>query len=141
MRQDGLRKDLTLLYPGNQTAGHYHFGDESEIYEVLSGQALFLMQDRETETLYAIEAKEKDKIVFPPKCGMRTINQSTEKELLVSNWVSDKVENDYSAFKNTQEPIKLKLKKLPPELENLDFLANPEKYATILTIENLYEQP
>lgn len=139
-RQGGLRYDLTLLHPSTQTLGHCHFGSEPELYEVLAGQALFLTQDREAEKTYIIEAKEKDKIVFPPNYSMRTINPSTEKELLVSNWINDKVKNDYNAFKNLQEPVRLKPKQLPNELKNLDFLTNPEKYSDILTIENLYER-
>lgn len=138
--KNGLRYDFTLLYPSSQTAGHYHSGGEPEIYEVLAGEARFLMQDRNAEKTYLIEAQEKDKIVFPPNYSMRTINPSKENELLISNWVSDKIKNDYNAFKNMQEPIKLKPKKLPQELENLDFLNNPEKYSDILTIENLYEK-
>lgn len=141
-----LRYDLTRIFPGNQTLGHYHFGDEPELYEVRSGQALFLTQDREAKKTYIIEAKEKDKIVFPPGYSMRTINPSKDKDLMISNWISDKTTNDYNAFKNLQESrlagqesIKLKPKKLPKELENLDFLNNPEKYKNILTIENLYE--
>ena len=136
----GLRYDLTLLYPSSQTAGHYHIGNEPEIYEVISGQAHFLTQDRVAEKTYLIEAREKDKIVFPPNYSMRTINPSRENELLISNWVSEEVKNDYNAFTNIYEPIKLKPKKLPTELENLDFLTNPEKYKNILTIENLYER-
>jgi len=146
-RSGELRYDLTLLHPSAQTSGHYHFGDEPELYEVRSGQALFLTQDRKAKKTYIIEAEEKDRIVFPPGHSMRTINPSKDKELIISNWVSDKTTNDYNAFKNfqesrqaEQEPIKLKPKKLPKELENLDFLNNPEKYKDILTIKNLYER-
>lgn len=139
-RHGNLRYDLTLLSPSSQTAGHYHIDDEPEIYEVISGKAQFLTQDRETKNAYSIEAQEKDKIVFPPNYSMRTINTSKEKELLISNWVDDKVKNDYNAFKNLQEPIRLKPKQLPKELENLEFLNSPEKYSDVLTIENLYER-
>lgn len=137
-RQGGLRYDLTLLYPGVQTLGHYHFGNEPELYEVQSGQALFLTQNRDASQTYIIEAKKKDKIVFPPGFSMRTINSSKDKELIISNWVDDRVENNYDAFKNLQEPIKLKPKQLPKELEDLKFLTQPEKYKDFLTIEKLY---
>jgi len=141
--KNGLRYDLTLLYPSSQTAGHYHMGNEPEIYEVISGQALFLTQDRKEEKTYLIKAEEKNKVIIPPNYSMRTINPSKKTELLISNWISNKTINDYNAFKSYQagqEPIKLKPKKLPSELENLDFLNNPEKYAKLLTIENLYER-
>jgi hypothetical protein len=132
--------DLTLLQPKVSTKGHYHFGNEPELYEVVSGEAQFLMQNSDASQTYIIEAKEKDKIVFPPGFSMRTINPSQTEELLISNWVNDKVQNNYEAFKNIQEPIKLKPKKLPPELENLQFLANSDQYKKLLTIENLFER-
>lgn len=135
-----LRYDLTLLYPGRQTAGHYHTSDFPELYEVLSGNALFLTQSRDAQKTYLISAKEKEKIVILPGFSMRTINPSNEKELIISNWVDNKVKNDYNAFKNLQEPIKLKPKKIPEEIKNLEFLSNPEKYKKILTIKNYYKR-
>ena len=139
-RQGGLRYDLTLLFPGRQTAGHYHIGNEPEIYEVQSGEAQFLTQNPDASKTYIIEAKEKDKIVFPPGFSMRTITPSGDKELIISNWISDEVKNNYDAFKNLQEPIKLKPKQVPKELENLEFLTKPEQYSDLLTIERLYER-
>ena len=138
-RQGDLRYDLTLLYPDKQTAGHYHTSGFPELFEVLSGNALFLTQSRDAQKTYLISAKEKEKVVILPEFSIRTINPSKGKELMISNWIDDKVKNDYNAFKNLQEPIKLRPKKLPKELENLDFLNNPEKYKNILTIDNLYE--
>ena len=138
--RDGLRYDLTLLRPSAQTSGHYHLGAEPELYEVQSGQALFLIQSHNVQETYLIEAKEKEKVIIVPGFSMRTINPATENELIISNWVANKVKNDYNAFKNLQEPIKLKPKPLPAELENLDFLKNPKKYSHLLTIENLYER-
>lgn len=135
-----LRYDLTLLYPSSQTAGHYHEPKLPELFGVLSGNALFLTQDPEAKQTYLISAKENDKAIILPDFSIRTINPSKEKELLVFNWISDKAKNDYDAFTNIGEPIKLKPKKLPAELENLEFLTNPEKYANFLTIENLYEK-
>lgn len=138
--RNGLRYDLTLIRPNQQTSGHYHFGSEPELYETQSGQALILIQKDAARESYLIEAKEKEKIVIPPGFSMRTINPSAGNNLIISNWVNDKVRNDYNAFKNIQEPIKLRPKKFPPELENMDFLNNPEKYSNFLTIENLYEK-
>jgi oxalate decarboxylase/phosphoglucose isomerase-like protein (cupin superfamily) len=135
-----LRYDLTLIYPGSQTAGHYHSDDRPELYEVLSSRANFLMQDKRGQQTYLVIAEEGDKIIFPPGFSMRTINPSPNKELLVSNWVDERVKNDYNAFQNVPVPMKLKPKPLPRELENLEFLSNHEKYKSILTIENLYEQ-
>lgn len=135
-----LRYDLTKIFPGNQTLGHYHFGNESELYDVQSGQAMFLTQSRDGQKTYLIEAKAKEKVVILPDFSMRTINPSVENELIISNWVDDKVKNDYNAFATMRETIKLKPKPFPKELENMEFLSNPEKYKNILTIENLYER-
>jgi oxalate decarboxylase/phosphoglucose isomerase-like protein (cupin superfamily) len=136
-RQGNLRYDLTKLLPGCHTLGHYHLPQLPELFEVLSGQAVFLIQ-RNEET-YAIEAEEKEKIIVLPDFSIRTINSSNIRDLIVSNWIDDKVKNIYNAFENIPEPIKLKPKKFLPELENLEFLTQPEKYKDILTIENLYK--
>lgn len=139
-RQGELRYDLTKILPRSHTLGHFHFGNEPELYEVISGKAGFLIQDRKEQNTYLIKAKEKEKVVIPPNFSMRTINMSNSKELIISNWINEKVKNDYNAFKNIQEPTELRPKKFPKELENLDFLTHPEKYKKFLTIENLYKK-
>lgn len=133
-----LRYDLTKIFPGRQTLGHHHLGDEPELYEVRSGKAEFLTQSRDAKKTYLIKAGKKEKIVILPGFGMRTINPSSDKKLVISNWVNDKVENDYNAFKKIPKPVILKPKKFPSELKNLDFLNHPGKYKKILTIEKLY---
>jgi oxalate decarboxylase/phosphoglucose isomerase-like protein (cupin superfamily) len=138
-RKNGLRYDLTLIYPQKQTAGHYHFGDEPELYEVISGEAQFLTQNKNSDETYLINAKEKDKIVFPPGFSVRIIN-NTDENLIVADWINDEVKNDYNAFQNVPEPVKLAPKPLPKELEDLNFLSEPEKYKDILTIKKLYEK-
>lgn len=139
-RRSKLRYDLTLLPPLSQTAGHYHMPKLPELFGVLSGNALFLTQSSDAKKTYLISAEEKEKIIILPDFSIRTINPSKDEELIIFNWINDKAKNNYNAFKNLQEPIKLKPKKLPTELENLDFLNNPEKYSDILTIENLYDR-
>ncbi|MBU1159999.1 hypothetical protein KKD04_02360 [Patescibacteria group bacterium] len=135
-----LRYDLTKIFPKQFTAGHYHLGDEPELYEVQSGQALFLIQSRDAEETYLIDTREKEKVIIAPGFSMRTINPSAKINLIISNWVNNNVHNDYNAFKAIPEPIKLKPKSLPAELENLDFLINPSKYSNLLTVNNLYEK-
>lgn len=137
-RSGNLRYDLTKIFPGCHTAGHYHAPGFPELFEVLSGQAVFLIQ-RNEET-YAIEAEEKEKIIVPPEFSIRTINPSPENNLIVSNWIDDNVKNIYNAFEKIPEPVRLKVKQLPKELETLEFLSNPGKFKNILTIENLYER-
>jgi len=135
-----LRYDLTLIYPKKQTKGHYHVNDEPELYEVISGIANFLIQNRDASQTYMVEAQEKDNVIIPIGFSMRTINPSDDKILIISNWIKDDVKNDYNAFKNLQKPIRLKPKKILQELENLDFLLNPQKYKDFLTVENLYDK-
>lgn len=182
-RMGELRYDFTL-FPANTTAtsnttdrtsrteltrthGHYHTDGASELFEVVSGEALFFMQKREgakdiISEAYLITASEGDKIVILPDFSVTSINASQEKKLLISNWVSDNIKNDYGAFekldgncykifangvveknphyKQMPNLIRLRPKKLPSELENLDFLNNPQKYAEFLTIDSLYER-
>lgn len=137
-RQGELRYDLTKLLPGRHTLGHFHAPKLPELFEVLSGQAVFLMQ--KDEKTYAIEAKENEKVVILTDFGIRTVNPSGSEILIISNWINDKVKNEYDTFKDVAETIKLRPKKFPKELENLDFLTYCEKYEKILTIENLYEK-
>lgn len=137
-RQGKLRYDLTKILPGRQTLGHCHMPEFPELFEVLSGRAIFLTQGN--GKTYAIEAEEKEQVVIIPGFSIRTINPSLDDELIVSNWIDDEVKNDYNAFEKIPEPVKLKSKKLPKELENLEFLNNPQKYKDILTIENCYEK-
>lgn len=137
-RSGNLRYDLTKIYPGARTAGHYHKPEFPELFEVLSGRAIFLTQ-RDEET-YAIEAKEKEKIIVPPDFSIRTINPSADNNLVVSNWIDDGAKNIYNAFEKIPEPIKLKPKIFPKELENLEFLSKPEQYKELLTIEKLYDR-
>ncbi len=137
-RQGKLRYDLTKILPHGQTLGHYHMPNFPELFEVLSGRAIFLTQGK--GQTYAIEAKKNEKVVILPEFSIRTINASGSSILIISNWINDRVKNNYNAFKNIQKPIKLKPKKLPATLKNLDFLSNPKKYNKILTVENLYEK-
>ncbi len=131
-----LRYDLTKILPSRHTLGHYHMPNFPELFEVLSGRATFLTQGK--GQTYAIEAKKKEKVIILPKFSIRTINASANSILIISNWIDDRAKNNYNAFKKIQKPIKLKPKKLPAILKNLDFLSNPKKYKKILTIKNLY---
>lgn len=172
----GLRYDLTKIHPKKgegelpRTFGHYHTVGFTELFEVIKGNTVIIMQKEGgspdiIEKVYRINGKEKDKIIVMQNFGFTNINPDSENELILSNWISKSVENIYEDIKNlggfcyvakrdaegkiffeknknyTQVPelIELKPKKLPRELENLDFLIHPEKYKEILTIENLYD--
>ena len=176
-REKNLRYDFTLIYPAPakpelpRTFGHYHSKGQAELFEVLSGKALFFIQrykknPKIIEEAYLIEAGKKDKVVILPDFSVTSINSEKRKKLLLLNWINNAVKNEYENFKklggncyriirNEKEEIisekninykkipkliKLKPKKLPKELENLDFLNNPEKYKKILNIENCYKK-
>ena len=110
----GLRYDITILPPMmlgveyNKTAGHDHpivpqtNITYPEIYEVLSGKAIFLLQDTqsgEINDVYAIKAEENDKIVIPPNYEHLMINASAQ-ELKTANWICREfTANIYEPFK------------------------------------------
>jgi len=172
-----LRYDLTRIYPQRfgkelpRTFGHYHAKGQSELFEVLSGRALFFIQRFENnpkiiKEAYLVEADEKEKVIIPPYFSVTSINPEKEKGLLLSNWVNINVKNEYEYFKKLggncyyvlenenggikfeknknykkmPNLVKLKPKKIPKELENLEFLNNPGKYKKILTIKNCYKR-
>ncbi|KKS44036.1 MAG: Glucose-6-phosphate isomerase [Candidatus Azambacteria bacterium GW2011_GWA2_42_9] len=98
----GLRYDLTLIPPGKigdefvKTAGHYHL-PYPEAYEVLLGQAYFLIQSE--SAVFLVEAGPGEKFIIPPGFGHNTINVFNE-PLLMANWISEKAEYDYEPYKN-----------------------------------------
>ncbi len=108
-----LRYDITVIPPltlgkeFNKTAGHYH-GDTTkgisypEIYEVLEGEAYYLMQsiikDDSVNDTYFVHAIAGDKVIIPPNYGHFTINASN-KNLVMANWVCLDCISDYDKVK------------------------------------------
>ncbi len=96
-----LHYDFTLIPPGTidgefaKTAGHYH-KPYPEIYEVLSGQAYFLIQSE--SVVYLVEAGPGEKVLVPPSFGHNTINVFNE-PLLLANWISESAVYDYESYK------------------------------------------
>ena len=117
LRNNSIRYDLTVIPPAMigkeyvKTLGHYHSKIPNseiaypEIYEVLHGEALFLIQKLNTDgtvnTVLAIEAKTGDKVIYPPNYGHIIIN--TGKDVLVTaNFVSDRYQADYRSVSEKQ---------------------------------------
>jgi glucose-6-phosphate isomerase, archaeal len=108
----GLRYDITVIPPGMlgleyiKTAGHYHptppEGRVSypEVYEVLEGEALYLLQKQDFSDVVAVNASLGDKVLVPPDYGHITINRSN-KTLKMANFVA-------RAFSSLYEPYKQK---------------------------------
>ncbi len=111
IKEFGLRFDITVIPPRKvgkeyiKTFGHYHPPAEgkvsyAEIYEVLKGEAVYLLQRVENGKVVdvvAIYAKEGDKVIIPPNYGHVTINPSN-KELKMANWVCRHFKSDYSQY-------------------------------------------
>lgn len=113
IKEQGLRYDITVIPPLMlgcefvKTAGHYHplvDGTEftyPEIYEVLKGEAHYLMQRSENDTIedvILIKAGEGNKVIIPPGYGHITINASN-KVLKMANWVARDFESIYRPIK------------------------------------------
>jgi len=112
----GLRYDITVIPPRMladeyvKTLGHYHppapgtHLSYTELYEVLSGEAVYLLQrlDRNdpevVEDVIVVEAGDGDKLLIPPNYGHITINRS-RKTLKMANLVS-------RDFKSNYEPVR-----------------------------------
>lgn len=94
-----LRYDITIIPPGMlgveyvKTAGHYHPTPPGstisypELYEVLEGEAIYLLQTQDMSDVVAVYASEGEKVLVPPNYGHITINRSN-KTLKMANLVA-----------------------------------------------------
>ncbi len=113
MKEHGLRYDITVIPPRMmgcefvKTAGHYHpfvpgtTTTFPEIYEVLNGEAHYLMQKPEgnkIKDVILVKASEGDKVIIPPGYGHLTINTSN-RVLKMANWVARDFESEYTPIK------------------------------------------
>jgi len=103
-----LRYDITVIPPLSvsgefvKTKGHYHPANESgtgypEIYEVLAGNAHFLLQKRDLSDIVCFSAAPGDKLIIPPDYGHVTINPSLS-GLVMANIVSTAFTSEYSEY-------------------------------------------
>lgn len=122
IRSRRLRFDLTVFNPGvlcvggqvregdewNKAAGHYHPYTVSgktfpEIYEVVYGQGLFLLQEVDdifavppgVKSFIIVEAREGDVIIIPPNCAHPTVVIGDE-PLVIANWVARAFDSQYT---------------------------------------------
>lgn len=150
-KQDGnklqkadLRYDITVIPPFKlgkefiKTASHYHEIaldnlTYPEVYQVLAGQAIFLIQKKEQETnkisdiAYA-KCSQGDIFFIPPNYGHTTINP-LNKELIIANWISTK-------FKSIYKPYKEKVGASYYYLTDKTWQKNPN-YANLPTLKKL----
>lgn len=119
------RYDVTVFPPGRygdeylRTLGHYHPVAEGssvaypEVYEVLFGEALFILQqvddyaagpaDVRVLDLILLRATAGEKAVMLPGYGHWTVNR-TDEPLVVSNWICDDFSSDYGSARAARGP-------------------------------------
>ncbi|MGV8108864.1 glucose-6-phosphate isomerase family protein [Methanospirillum sp.] len=107
-----IRYDVTRI-PGKvicgewiKTKGHYHQPAPDghaypEIYEVLDGEALYLLQKEDLSDIVLVRARKGDLVLIPPGYGHVTINPSAE-TLLMANLVSSAFTSEYHPFETFQ---------------------------------------
>ena len=144
-----IRYDVTTVPPkmlGKEfirTKGNRNSKSFPELYTVLNGEAIFLMQKHKgktVENVMAVKARRGDYVIIPPKYAVVMINPA-KKNLKTGNWVSEKNKNIYKELEVMQGAcyyytekgwIKNKNYKIVPKLrfkkplkkmpKNLDFL-------------------
>ncbi|MCA9858176.1 MAG: hypothetical protein KC438_00570 [Thermomicrobiales bacterium] len=113
---NGLRYDVTVTLPGMvggeyvKTAGHYHGLDANgvswpEIYDVLFGEAVFVLQQAEGDPAgdpavrrgIVLVASAGDRLVIPPNFGHVTVNIG-DTPLVVADLVARASENHYQGY-------------------------------------------
>jgi len=104
-----LRYDLTVIPPRDlcgervKTKGHYHPKNPAgigypEIYEVLEGEAHYLLQSSALDDVVLIAADTGDLVIIPPGYGHITINPSCKETLSMANIVSTAFESEYNEY-------------------------------------------
>jgi glucose-6-phosphate isomerase, archaeal len=106
-----LRYDLTVIPPRDlcgewvKTKGHYHPKNPAgvgypEIYEVLEGQAHYLLQSRDLRDIVMISAGTGEIVIIPPGYGHVSINPSPDQALAMANIVSTAFESEYGEYES-----------------------------------------
>lgn len=112
---EGIRFDITMIPPAvvkgecAKTFGHYHPGSEDgpaypELYQVLRGSAVFIMQKRNRNgsvDVAVVRAAEGDVVLLPPGFGHVSVN-SGEAPLVLSNLVCDRFDSMYGDFEENR---------------------------------------
>lgn len=112
----GIRYDITILTSATigrefvKTIGHFHplkpdrSGTYPEYYEVLWGEALYLLQkntpDGDVAEIMAVEARRGDKVYIPPGYGHVTVNPGPD-ILVMANLIA-------AGFRSLYEPFSQK---------------------------------
>jgi glucose-6-phosphate isomerase len=139
---NGLRYDVTVTLPGavggefTKTAGHYHALDASgvswaEIYDVLAGEAAFVLQRAEGDPAgdpavtrgIVIVAEPGDRLVIPPGYGHVTVNIGLT-PLVVADLVATASNNHYQGYA-TRQGGAIRILAVPDEADAFEAEWNP----------------
>lgn len=110
-RKKGLRYDITVIPPRllgqefSKTKGHEHLKNYGELYIVLKGKAIYLMQkyqNNQVKDIYAVKAKKGDVVIIPPHYGHVTINPSEKETLETANWLDERSGHVYDVIAKKQ---------------------------------------
>ena len=112
LNEQNLRFDITVIPPKTvggeyvKTKGHYHPLSPSgigypELYQVLAGEALYLLQRSDLGDTVAVTAKAGEFVLIPPGYGHVTINAGKE-ELAMANLVSAGFASEYTFYEQMQ---------------------------------------
>lgn len=116
LHEQHIRFDITVIPPRDlcgewmKTKGHFHPESPSgtgypEIYEVLGGEAHYLIQTRDCADVVMIAATKGDIVVVPPGYGHVTINPSRTEVLQMANLVSSSFQSDYLPYENLRGAV------------------------------------
>ncbi len=109
-KENKLRYDITIISANMlgkefvKTKGHKHKTKYQELYQVLQGSAIYLMQKTKADKIidiFAVKVKKNEFVIVPSDYEHITINPS-KKILIMGNWISEKSENNYKTIEEKQ---------------------------------------
>ncbi len=112
LSRQNVRYDITVIPPAIlsgeyvKTKGHYHPENPAgigypELYQVLAGNARFLLQRKDLSDVVSVVASAGEFVMIPPGYGHVTVN-SGEEVLVMANLVSAQFESEYALYEEMQ---------------------------------------
>lgn len=110
--KNGIKQNITAfpsLMLGKEftkTKGHEHNGSYGEVYKVIKGRAIFLLQKRKPKTkkiedVYAVKTNKDEVVIIPSEYGHITINP-TNNILKTRDWSCENCKSNYYFFETMQ---------------------------------------
>ncbi len=112
LSRQNIRYDITVIPPAVlsgeyvKTKGHYHPENPAgigypELYQVLAGEARFLLQHKDLSDVVAVSASAGEFVLIPPGYGHVSINPGKE-VLVMANLVSTLFQSEYAVYEEMQ---------------------------------------